>query len=620
MGSSRSDFMSGPFDVMLRWWKNGHENNGWHPLPLSAGSSPASLAPPDTQPWLRQLDAAGIARTLNYPSTTLGRMLDQSADRFGNLTAIIYGNTHWTYRQLQGTANRLAGGLSKLGVGREDRIILALPNCPEFVAAFFAIQKLGAIPVNVGPLMGADDLPAVIELTQPRVLLGLDLQASMLAQAGRHSRIEHWVWVTLQGYQNVLRRLGYQLKLWQGREMAGRTGSSVSLAHLMDTAPAKPPTALPDEGATALLQPTSGTTGAVKLARLSHRNLLANAMQVSACVGIGAGQERNLCVLPMFHVYGLLTGLINPVFNAGAMILETRFDVSECIELLLRHRPTIFPLVPTIADAICDALAEPPFRGEQGKLEGLRWCISGAAPLPRATAERFEHMTGAKIVEGYGLTEASPVTHCNLPSIPRVGSIGVPIPDTNCRIADLDDESRDAATGEPGELLVSGPQVMLGYYNDDAETGRALFTDSTGTLWLRTGDIATVDGDGFFHIVDRRKDMINRSGLKVYPAKTERVLCTHPNVDDVAVVGRPDAVHTEQVVAVVVLKSPLLDEAAMVRELRALCRQHLAPYEVPSQIEFIDRIPRSALGKVLKKQLRNSRISNPIPVPQKESA
>jgi long-chain acyl-CoA synthetase len=503
--------------------------------------------------------------------------------------------------------------LAKLGVRPEDRIILALPNCPEFVAAFFAIQKLGAIPVNVGPLMGADDLAAVIQLTNPRVAIGLDLQAPMLTQAGRHLNIEHWVWVTLQGYQNVLRRLGYQIKLWHGRETAGHPGSSISLSHLMETAPAKPPTLEPDADATALLQPTSGTTGAVKLARLSHRNLLANSVQVSAWMGVRPGQERYLCVLPMFHVYGLLTGLINPIWSAGAMILETRFDVAECIDLIVRHRPTVFPLVPTICDAICDELDHRP---ELQRLEGLRMCLSGAAPLPSATAERFERMTGAKIVEGYGLTEASPVTHCNLPGRTRPGSIGLPMPDTACRIADLDDESREAALGEPGELFVSGPQVMLGYYHDDAESRRALFTDSAGKTWLRTGDIAAVDGDGFFHIVDRRKDMINRSGLKVYPAKTERVLLGHANVQDAAVIGRPDAVHTEQVVAFIVPKSMPADEPAFAQELRALCRQHLAPYEVPATIEFTESIPRSPLGKVLKKQLRGQ-VAAPI---QKEIA
>jgi long-chain acyl-CoA synthetase len=615
--------MSGPFDVMLRWWKNGHESNGWHPLPLISPRPPA-LIPSHPQPWLAQFDAAGIPRTLNYPSTTLGRMLDQTADRFGNLPAVIYGNSHWTYRQLRAMANRLAGGLGKLGVRTEDRVILALPNCPEFVAAFFAIQKLGAIPVNVGPLMGADDLAAVIDLTNPRVLIGLDLQAPMLTQAGRLGHIEHWVWVTLQNYQTVLRRLGYQIKLWHGRENAGHSGTSIGLGQLMETAPAKPPTIEPDEDATALLQPTSGTTGAVKLARLSHHNLLANSIQVSAWVGARPGQERNLSVLPMFHVYGLLTGLINPVWSASTMILETRFDVAECIDLLHRHRPTIFPLVPTICDAICDALEDQP---ERRRLDGLRLCISGAAPLPQATAERFEKMTGAQVVEGYGLTEASPVTHVNLPGRSRFGSIGLPLSDTDCRVADLDDESHDAPLGEAGELLISGPQVMQGYYHDDAETRRALLTDAVGKIWLRTGDIATVDGDGYFRIVDRRKDMINRSGLKVYPAKTERVLRGHPAVEDVAVIGRPDPIHTERVVAIVVLKTaaPPADEEAMAHELRALCRQHLAPYEVPATIEFAPSIPRSPLGKVLKKQLRATTVSSTeitpnILVPEKEMA
>jgi long-chain acyl-CoA synthetase len=629
--------MRGPFDAMRRWWKegngsgNGHAQgndsvhggggNGRAALPgserdkasASAADSPRLEAPPVEPAWFAQLDREGIPRTLRYPTTSLARIVDQAAERFGDIPALVYNNTRLTYAELLRRINRMAGGLSRLGVRRGDRVLLALPNCPEYVISFFAIQKLGAVLINAGPLMGADDLASVVALTNPRVVIGLDLQAPKLVGAAKGSSIDHFIWVTLQSYQTLIRRLGYQIKLWQGREKSN--GSPIhhsTLAELMENAPAKPPTIEPSPDAVALLQPTSGTTGVIKLAQLSHRNMLANAMQIAAFMSTRDGQERVLTVLPMFHVYGLTTGLINPIFSAMTVVLMTRFDTEETMDVLLRERPTVFPMVP----AICDALSNEIERRElpAPALPGLRACISGAAPLPREMAERFEKLSGARVVEGYGLSESSPVTHANPISRPRYGSIGLPMPDTHCRVIDLTEPPRDVAMGQPGELLVSGPQVMSGYFGNPEETRRALWTDEHGRVWLRTGDIVRMDEDGFFQVLDRKKDMIIRSGLKVYPTKVEKVLLTHARVADVAVIGRADPVHTEVVVAFVSLKpapkpagpprDPQVEREALVTELKAMCREHLAPYEVPAQVRFIDAIPRSALGKVLKKELR----------------
>ncbi|HWP40587.1 MAG TPA: AMP-binding protein, partial [Tepidisphaeraceae bacterium] len=394
----------------------------------------------------------------------------------------------------------------------------------------------------------------------------------------------------------------------------------ITLARLLADAPARPPTLEPSPLATAVMQPTSGTTGTLKLVQLSHRNLLANAMQVSILMQARAGQERVLAVLPMFHVYGLMLSLISAVFNAATMILMARFVASETIELLRRHRPTVFPIVPAICEAISNELEK------QAKAEG-RWqkdearrdgsvlyrsctmlhpllCISGAAPLTQAVAERFERLTGSRVIEGYGLSEASPVTHANLPGRCRYGSIGIPLPDTRCRVADPDDPTRDVPQGEPGELLIAGPQIMSGYFANPQETAAALFKDADGVTWLRSGDIVRMDADGYFYVIDRKKDMIIRSGLKVYPAKVERVLARHAAVADVAVIGRPDPVHTEVVTAVIVPKEPQTDQQALIEQLKALCREHLSPYEVPMRFEFVSSIPRSLLGKALKKELR----------------
>lgn len=600
--------MRGPFDSMFRWWKhrngNGRGNGQGKPAVATVQDAPAAGqngAPPEP-PWLAQLDREGIPRTLRYPTTTLARLLDQAAERFGDNPALIYNNNRRTYRELLAKVNRMAGGLSRRGVRRGDRVVLALPNCPEYVISFFAIQKLGALVVNAGPLIGADDLRTLITLTTPRALIGLDLQASKIIGAAKDSSADHFVWATLQSYQTLVRRVGYQIKLWQGRERSNRsTAEHTTLSSMLDTAPAKPPTVEPKPDAIAVLQPTSGTTGSIKLAQLSHRNLLSNALQVAVVMGAREGQERVLTLLPMFHVYGLMTGLIQPILSSATIILMTRFAAAQTLDVLVREQPTIFPLVP----AICDALSNEIDRRERPMLPSrTRACISGAAPLPIEVAQRFERLTGARVVEGYGLSETSPVTHVNPLSRPRYGTIGLPLPDTSCRVVDLEQGTTDVAVGQPGELLISGPQVMSGYFGNPMETAGALWTDAQGKTWLRTGDIVRMDEDGFFQIMDRKKDMIIRSGLKVYPAKVEKVLRTNPRVADAAVIGRADPVHTEEVVAIVVLRTPEADREGIQNELRLLCREHLAAYEVPAKFEFTDQIPRSALGKLLKKELR----------------
>ncbi len=587
--------MNMPHVSFRRWWKNGET------VDLAASPPPPAPAPPAEPPWLKHLDRAGIPRTLNYPTTTLGRILDQSADRYGDVTALLYNGKRWSYRELLDQVNRAAAGLAELGVRRGDRVLIALPNCPESVICFFAVQKLGAVVVNAGPLMGQDDLRAVMAMTRPRVAIGLDLLAPGLIRAAHGSGLEHFVWVSLQFYQSVLKRVGYQMKLWQNRSTNGDGIEHRPLADLLAHSPSRPPSVAPDPHKTAVLQPTGGTTGTLKLAELSHAALLANATQVSTWMACRAGQERVLTILPTFHVYGLTLGLICPILAASTIIVVTRFDAGETLDLIRRHRPTLFPLVPAACDALSDQIEK---TEEFTPIEGIRLCFSGAAPLPPQTAERFQRLTGVMVVEGYGLTEAAPVTHSSLPGEPRPCCVGLPMPDTRIRVVDLDGRDREVAAGEVGELLVAGPQLMSGYYADHEQTERTLTKDEAGTVWLHTGDVVRYDAEGYFSIVDRKKDMIIRSGLKIYPGKVEKVLRAHKAVSDVAVVGRPDPVHTQVVVAVVVAAVKPEDPRQLEADLRAHCREHLAPYEVPAQIEFVEKLPRSALGKLLKRDLR----------------
>ena len=606
--------MSGLIDTAMGWWRHSESRSDSRvplPVPPVTGGpiriekEPAPPAPVDP-PWLAQLDRAGIPRHLIYPTTTLGRLLDQTADRFGPSTAVVYNHHTWSWKEIREQANRMAGGLAQLGVRRGERVVLTLPNCPEFIIAFFAIQKLGAVVVNAGPLMGADDLVTVFTLTSPRVVIGLDLQSPILCRAGKDSTVEHWVWVSLAFYQSVFKRIGYQFKLWHERDPKANPDQHIALDKLMAEAPSRPPTVEPDMDKTAVLQPTGGTTGTVKLVQLSHRNLLSNAAQVCIWMGGRYGQERTMGVLPMFHVYGLTVGLLTTVYGAGQILLATRFGAVETIELIRRYKPTIFPIVPAMCDALCDELEKQAKEkgGPSTHLDGLRVCISGAAPLLKETSERFMRVTGAQLIEGYGLSEAGPVTHANVLGHPRIGTIGLPMSDTQCRIVDIETGTTDVLPGDCGEMLVSGPQVMSGYFSSPEQNRAVLTTDEQGRVWLHTGDVVRVDEEGFFHIQDRKKDMIIRSGLKVYPAKVEKVLMTHERIADAAVIGRPDTVHTEEVVALVVLKSPPENREELANALRAYCRQHLAPYEVPAKIEFLDRLPRSALGKLLKKELR----------------
>jgi long-chain acyl-CoA synthetase len=605
--------MIGPIVTMKRWWR--HED----PVPAAETVRLKVLEAPQApveEPWIRQLEKAGIPTTLTYPSTTLTRLLDQTADRFAESPALFFENESWTYRELLAAVNRTAGGLATLGVRSGDRVLLALPNCPEFFMAFFAVQKLGAVVINAGPLMGVDDLATIITMTTPRLVIGLDLLSAGLTSADEGSMIKHWVWVSLQSYQPVLKWLGYQYKLWHGGKRNGHGGHHTTFADLLENAPARPPTLEPDRDQTAVLQPTGGTTGSLKLAELTHRNLLCNAAQIGAWMGVQQGQDRILAVLPLFHVYGLTLNLIAAVYGASSVVLTTRFHCGEVLELIRRHHPTIFPLVPAICDAISNQLDSENPTASDNTLQDLRLCISGSAPLPLAVAERFEKLTGAQVIEGYGLTEAAPVTHANIPGHLRAGSIGLPMADTRVRVVDLDDSSRQVGPQEPGEMLISGPQVMRGYYANPDQTRRVLTTDDDGTVWLHTGDVVRYDEDGYFYVLDRKKDMIIRSGLKIYPGKVERVLRMHPAVADAAVFGRPDLVHTEIVVATIVLAEASREDSAderrdFVNELRHLCREHLAPYEVPAAFDFADKLPRSPLGKLLRRKLR-------APAPQDE--
>ena len=348
----------------------------------------------------------------------------------------------------------------------------------------------------------------------------------------------------------------------------------------------------PDEDI-AVFQYTGGTTGLAKAAMLTHKNLVANVLQLNAWVpNLEKGKEVVMCVLPFFHVYGMTVGMNIGIYLGATLILEPKFEVERVVKLIKKYKVTLFPGVPTIYVAINKYASE-----KKVNLSSVKFCLSGGAPLPVEVAEEFERITGGKVREGYGLSESSPVTHANLAyGEPRKGSIGLPLPDTLAKIIDVN-TGEEVPIGETGELCIKGPQVMKGYWNRPEETEMALDKDG----WLHTGDIAKMDEDGYFYIVDRKKDMIIAGGYNIYPREVEEVLYQHPKVQEAAVIGVPDEYRGETVKAFIVLKEGC---EASAEEIIEFCKKHLATYKVPKLIEFVDDLPKSAVGKVLRRILK----------------
>jgi len=484
------------------------------------------------RPWLRSYPK-NVPAQLEVPDEFLTDALRRSTERWPDRTALIYYGARWNYRQLWRAIERWSYGLARLGVRPHDRVALYLPNCPAFPIAFFGALRAGATVVPVSPLYLRDDLAHVLDDADPRAIVTVEMFAPNLVPLLETRPSVRVIWARLREFypvwarpfvSTVLRRRGFPTAAPRGsafvrwRQVAASNGT--------------PPTLTGDPAReVAVLQYTGGTTGDPKAAMLTHRNLRANVAQVSAWnTRAVSGKEVVLATIPLFHIYGLTVALLNGLFDGGTVILQNRPDVPELLKLVDRYRPTQLPGVPALYQAIN-------LNPEVGRhnLHSISVCISGSAPLLAPTAHRFEELTGAAVVEGYGLTEASPVTHANpIDGEHRTGSVGLPLPGTDQQIVDATTGQTLTLPGAVGELWVRGPQVMAGYYRRPEESAQVLVDG-----WLRTGDAAQVDPDGFTYIVDRLKDMINVGGLKVSPREVEEVLATHPAVAEAAVVGSP---------------------------------------------------------------------------------
>jgi long-chain acyl-CoA synthetase len=539
------------------------------------------------KPWIDHYDY-WVHPHMNYPRRPLGDILRLAASDVPDRPATAFLGAQLTWAEIKQRSDRLSTALAKMGIAKGDRVGIMLPNAPQYVIAAFAILRIGAIVVNVNPLYTPREIALVAKDSGMRVLIALDLLApAALAIIGQTS-IEKIV-VTSAGEYSAA---AAPCPIIEGTERLCDVLASVPEANV-------PRVSIDPESDVAVLQYTGGTTGVPKGAMLTHYNLFSNVIQTTVLhhPDQRRGEDRTLLVIPYFHIYGFTVGLLSLAWQGGLQILIPKYDVEAVLTAIRDFRPTYFPAVPTIYVSILNH----PKAKEYG-LDKIRAFNCGSAPLPVEVIDQFERMTGGTLSEGYGLTEASPVTHTS-PSLSRrkPGSIGIPLPDTDVKIVDLEQGTKEVAPGTEGELCIAGPQVMKGYWNRPDETEIALRKDSSGRTWLYTGDIARMDEDGYTYIVQRKKDMIIVSGFNVYPSEVESVLFAHPAVMEAAVIGVPHGYHGEVVKAYVIPKPGM---NVRIEDLKAHCVANLAEFKRPVEIEIRDALPKTAVGKVLRRALR----------------
>ncbi len=552
----------------------------------------------NNRPW-HAFYEDGIPASIAYEELTIPGILERAAVRYGDRPALIFMNRRLTYTQLKDEVDRLATALARLGVQPGDRVAVDLPNLPQTVISYLAILRLGAVAVMTNPLYTAREIEHQWNDAGCTLAIVLDvLYERKIMEIRPRLRVEHYIIASIPEYLRFPLNLLAPIKLKrQDPPLIAKVAAGPQVHHfrrLIHSTPASPPEVEIDPDSIAMLQYTGGTTGVSKGAMLTHRNMTSNTQQLALwTTNVEPGQEVWLAVLPYFHIYGLQVVLLLPFYIGSALvIMPNPRDVDGIIRNIEKHRVTLFPGVPAIYNSINQ---KPGI--ENADLSSVKICNSGSAPLPVEVLERFEELTGAMIVEGYGLTETSPVTHSNpCFGMRKVGSIGVPLPDTDCRIVDIEDGVTDVEPGQEGELLLKGPQVFKGYWEQEEATAAAIRDG-----WFYTGDLATMDEDGYFRIVGRKKDMILASGYNIYPDEIDRVLMAHPDVLESATIGVPDERRGETVKSFVVLH-PGRETSA--DELIAYCRENLAAYKIPRAIEFRDSLPKSTVLKVLRRELR----------------
>jgi long-chain acyl-CoA synthetase len=539
------------------------------------------------QPFYAHYDP-GVPKEAPRP-WLLFKALEANAQRFPRRVALEFLGRSLTYLELWREVEAFAKGLQEAGLRPGDRVAIMLPNSPQFVIAFYGTLLAGGVGVNVNPLYTPRELRHQLKDAGVQALVILDQLLPRYQEVKAEVPVRLLVRTCIQDYLPFPKNLLYPLML-RRKGQAPKALEGIPWRAFLKRG--RPEPVAVDLDDLALLQYTGGTTGLAKGAMLTHRNLSSNALQVRAWIpDFREGEEVVLGAIPFFHVYGMTVAMNLALLGAAKLVLLPRPEIGPIVEAIEKHRVTLFPGVPTLYVAFNN------FPGiEKRDLKSVRACISGSAPLPLEVAERFEKLTGAKLVEGYGLTEASPVTHCNpLYGERRLGSVGLPLPGVDAKV--VDEEGKEVPLGEVGELIVKGPNVMKGYWNRPEETQKALKDG-----WLFTGDLARMDEDGYFYIVDRKKDMIIAGGYNIYPREVEEVLYGHEAVQEAAVVGVPDPYRGETVAAFIVLKEAYRGKVTE-KDIEAFCRANLAAYKVPRIIQFREGLPKSSVGKILKREL-----------------
>lgn len=533
-----------------------------------------------------------------FEAKPLYSLLDHASQRYPARTCTNFLGKTTSYGEIARLVDRAAAGLQKLGVTKGTKVGLFLPNCPTFIVYYYAILKAGGIVVNYNPLYTLEELTYQLKDSDTEMMVTLDLKilfdkVDALLQSGALKKaIVASFPALLPSTKSVL------FKLFKSKELARPVVSPavaniVLEADLVAGGGTPSPVAINPHEDIAVLQYTGGTTGTPKGAMLTHANAYINVKQVSAWAPeLKDAEERVLGVLPFFHVFAMTVVMNYGINKAAELVIMPRFVLDDAMKLIDKTKPTIMPGVPTLFNAIMNHKKLSSF-----DLSSLKFCLSGGAPLPLEVKQQFEKLTGCKLVEGYGLSETAPVATCNpLEGLVKEGSIGMPLPQTVISLRALDDPEREVAKGERGEVCIAGPQVMKGYYKRPAETA-AQFTGR----FLRTGDVALMDDDGFFYIVDRIKDLIICSGFNVYPRRVEEAIYEHPAVEEVTVIGVKDKYRGEAPKAFIKLKA---GQAATAEEIMAHLERKISKIELPAEIEFRDALPKTMIGKLSKKELK----------------
>ncbi|PLR97585.1 long-chain-fatty-acid--CoA ligase [Bacillus sp. T33-2] len=528
-----------------------------------------------TKPWLAHYPDS-IAKEIAIPDKSLPDMLQETVAKFPSHHALSFYGRKMTYQELQRAVYGFASALQSNGIEKGDRAAIMLPNCPQFVVSYYGALTAGAIVTQVNPMLVERELEYILTDSGAETIVVLDALYPKVKSVQSSTSLKNIIVVSLQPSEVDF---SPDTTFEQFLASAGKSFTPVTIEPANDIA---------------VLQYTGGTTGRSKGAMLTHRNIFSNVLQSYEFFknDMEIGKEKYLTIIPLFHVFGMTSCMNFAIFTASESIMLPRFELEEVLNTIKQEQPTIFPGVPTMYVAITN---HPD--AEKYGISSIRTCNSGSAPMPVELLKEFERKTGSMILEGYGLSETSPATHCNPPFAERKpGSVGIGFPCTDYKVVDLATGTEDVPPGELGEVIIKGPQVMKGYWNMPEETANSLRDG-----WLYTGDIAKMDEEGYLYIVDRKKDMIIASGFNIYPRDIEEVLYEHPAVQEAVVIGVPDAYRGETVKAVIVQKS---GKTATEEEIIAYCKENMAAYKAPTIVEFREQLPKTSVGKILRRALR----------------